>query len=334
MTDEVAAVEETPVDDRAAMQAVWDANHGDDRPRDEHGRFAAAEPAVSEEAEAPEPPEEPEATEQPEDAPEPPGHLPRAVKEVWASLDETARDAISSSQDEMARKLGDATRVQRAAQPVYDVIVKAAQEMPTLAGMTPEDIAKDVFDLARWGNALNTDPRGTLLSIAREKGIDLTGAEPTEAPQQTSADHQAAQLQTRIDQLERQLRQVADPNAIQSQIQTTMETARIEAEIGAFASQKPEWGVLEPHIQARIPSMMDENPHLSPMEVLSYTYDTVAKELLNPLRSAAAEHATKARKAEAAHAAASINVEPESAGSAAPKSEWEVAKEIWERNHG
>lgn len=342
MTEATAAVVETPevISDEAAMAAVWD--KANEQPRDDAGRFAerpaeAAESATDAPSEGATEPEATAETPEPEEAPgpviEPPGHLPREVKEAWADMPEAARDAISRSQAEMARNLGEANRERQAIRPIYDQVVRAAQELPQLANMTPGKIAEDVFALAKWAAALEADPAGTLIGVAQQRGVDLRAA--LDGQQQSEAPSgEVAALNQKVAQLEAALQQYASPEALHEQITMTMQQDRIAADVSAFAASKPAWNLLQHEIMNQIPDVRDANPHLSPREVLELTYNTVEQQTLNPLISAAAENAVKSRKAEAARAAKSINVSPDSAGKPAPMTDDEMMSQIWDRNLG
>ena len=197
--------------------------------------------------------------------------------------------------------------------------------------MQPEEIAAQVFELAQWSARLQNDPVGALTAIAAHRGVgDQLRAHFSGEPQE--ADPMAG-VRAEIAGLKQQLAQAQQAPDIDAQVQHQMNVARLQGEVEAFAQSKADWGVLEPHIQAALPEQQAAHPDLSPIEVLEMTYNTVANQLLHPLRSAAAETAVNAQKADAARQAASVNVTPEGAGAPAPLSEDEEMDKIWARHH-
>lgn len=335
-----------------ALDAIWEKGEAEavnNQPRDEGGRFATkeADPAMEEKTEDPAIPsiEDEKAAEAPEvtaeaegdkgtegTAPEAPSHLPRAIRDVWGALDENTRAVIDSTQRDYARRLSEAETVRRSAGPVYERLVQAQREMPALSQMTPEQIAANVFELSQWANRLEQDPVGALMSIAAHRGVVDDLRQKIVGGAETAADPMR-ELRQELAALKSQLGQRPDPDAIKSQIEQEMLVANLGREVEAFAKSKADWGVLEPHVQARLPEMLEANPHLAPIEVLEHTYNTVANDLLHPLRSAAADEAVKARKADAARAAASLNVQPEGAGDPVPMSEDEAMDAVWAKHH-
>lgn len=316
--DELHAAEpEAPVEEAPPLS--------DDRPRDEHGRFIAKEGEEAP-AEAAETPEEPEVKV------EAPSHLPKAIRERWAALDEETRSVLDENQRDYAKRLQQAEDYRRAAGPVYDRLVQAAKDMPALQQQTPEQIAAQVFELAQWANRLETDPVGAIMAIASHRNVmDQLKAKFGEAP---DAPDPMADLRQQVADLQQQLAQRVDPQAIESQVAQQMELARLQAEIDAFSRSKADWEAVQPHIAERVPEMRDANPHLGPIEVLEHTYNTVKQELFDPLFSAAATDAVKAQKADAARKAASINVQPSGAGEPPPMSEDDALNAIWDKHHG
>ena len=320
------------------LDRIWNENEGD-QPRDERGRYATKE---EEAAEAPETPVEAEAEEKAPEAEkveeeatapvvEAPSHLPRAIREVWADLPEAARNVIDENQQSYAKRLSVAEEYRRSLDPIHQRIQQARQDLPALANMQPEEIAAQVFELAQWSARLQSDPVGALTAIAAHRGVgDQLRAHFSGEPQE--ADPMAA-MRAEMAEMRQQLAQRQQAPDIDAQVQHQMHVARLQGEVEAFAQSKADWGVLEPHIQAALPEQQAAHPDLSPIEVLELTYNSVANQLLHPLRSAAAESAVNAQKADAAKKAASVNVTPEGAGAPAPLSEDEEMDKIWAKHH-
>lgn len=322
---EPAEVAEVSAED--AAREIWNRSE-ENQPRDERGRFAVADEKPADAAV-----ETPETPVQAEPANDAPSHLPRAIREVWGTLDEGTRTVISDTQREYAKRLQEAEQIKRAAGPVYDRLVQAAKDMPGLADKTPDQIAAEVFELSQWANRLQADPVEAIMAIANHRNVaDQLKARFAGGEQPAAPDPMAAVMQE-LAALKAQIAGRPDPAAIETQVAQQMEAARMQGEVEAFAQSKPDWGILEPHIQNRLPQVMEENPHLKGIELLDHAYNTVATELLNPLRSAAVADTARANKAEAAKAAASINVQAEGAGEPAPLSDREAALAIWQRDH-
>lgn len=264
VTAEVAApvVTETPsapepVSEDAAMDAIWDKmqDEGEETP-------PPAEPAKVEEAK----PDLATITTPPD--------LPSGIKEKWAEIPETAREAVLASHRDLSRKLADQGRVVQASKPVFDVLVKAAQEIPTLANMTPAAIAQDVFAMAKIQGDLAQNPVQTILGIAKQYGaIDgLKQVFAGQAPDQSAQMSQA--MMRELQQLRSQLQQVADPTVIESRVQQTLAARDTERMVGEYAGQKEHWAEVEPLIPDLIPVVRQKlGEGASAKDVLDAAYD-------------------------------------------------------------
>ncbi len=259
--EQVAApVTETPsepVSEDAAMDAIWDKmQEGEDEVP------PPAEAAKPEEAK----PDLGTITTPPD--------LPAGIKEKWAEIPETAREAVLASHRDLSRKLADQGRMVQASKPVLDVLIQAAQEIPSLAGMTPAAIAKDVFAMAQIQGELAQNPVKTLLGIAKQYGA-LEGLQQVF---QGKAPDQSAQMQTalvqEIQQMRRQLQQVADPTAIEQRVHQTLTARDTERMVGEYAGQKEHWGEVEPLIPDLIPVVRQKlGEGASAKDVLDAAYD-------------------------------------------------------------
>ena len=326
-----------------ALAEIWDRHEEESQPRDDRGRYATKEEGEAEEtAEAPEKAVEAEAEEKApkqeeakeEDAApvvEAPSHLPKAIREAWGEMPDHVRSVLDENQRSYAQRLADAENYRRSFDPIRQRIEQARQDLPAMANMAPEQIAAQVFELAQWSNRLEQDPVGALMAIAAHRGVgdQLRAQFNGEAPQSDPV----AEMRAKIADLEQKLETRQQAPDIDAQVQQEMHRARLQGEVEAFAQSKADWGVLEPHVQAALPEHMAAHPDLSPVEVLELTYNAVANQLLHPLRSAAADEAVKARKADAAKAAASVNVSPEGAGEPAPLTEDEMHSQVWDRHN-
>ena len=152
MTEQLAAVDTPAPSELDEMGALFDKLTADgiteeetpiakEEPTDGLQQEEKAEGLTEENAEPAPEPEKPA-----EPAPEAPTDLPPALRAKWANMPEEARDAVLSSHRDLARRLADQGRVVQASKPVFDVLVQAAKEIPTLADMTPQQIAAENLD--------------------------------------------------------------------------------------------------------------------------------------------------------------------------------------------
>jgi hypothetical protein len=310
------AVETAP--DLAAMEAVW-AKHQDAAEAPEAPAEAEPGPAAAEAAPEPEP--------APAVVIEAPSDLPASLKDGWSELPEKTRDAIVSTQREFSRKLADQGRIVQATKPVYDVLIDAAKEMPTLANMTPAEIARDMFPLARVMAGLRDKPVETILGVAQKYGaIDQLRAALTGAQAPTN---DTSALMRQIEDLKR----AADPKAIEQRVHQTIQTTEATRLVSDYAASKEHWGAVE----AVMPQMVQmaqqmKGPGASARDVLDTAYD-MAVHAIPDLRAkviapAQAQAAPDPARAEAALRAKSVNVSGKPS-SQAPQTERQAMEAVW-----
>lgn len=336
MTDETTAAVASPdagapaeASDDALMGAIWDKLNGDaapsEAPEEEAPAEDAAEDATAEEAEAEAP--EPEAEAQPEIAP-PPSDLPAAIKDAWKDIPEAARDAFVRSQRDMSAKLADAGRVAKAAKPTFDVLVRAAKEIPTLANMTPEAIAEDVFRMAQIQDSLARDPVRTLLGVANDYGA-------LDALKQAFATGQVPQPQA-------PQRPAVDPKQIETMAEAAARRALAQSEserlVQTFATGREHWSEVEPLIPSLIPAARRTlGESASAQDVLDRAYDMAvhahpelrAKVMQAPQQAPATPDPAKV---EAARKAKSVNVTSRTNGKPKPMTERQAMEAVWDRH--
>ena len=327
VTEEVAApvAVETPsepvaVDEDAAMDAIYD-KMADDGVEEEPA------PVV----EKPEEPAEPALAQITT-----PPDLPAGIKEKWAEIPESAREAVLSSHRDLSRKLADQGRVVQASKPVFDVLVKAAQEIPSIQGMTPAQIADDVFAMAKIQGQLNTDPVRTILGIAKQYGA-LGALQQAFTGQAVQPPETTAMVQE-IRRLQAQLQQFADPTAIDQRVNQTLTTRDTERMVGEYASKREHWADVEPMIPTMIPLAKQRLGNgASAQDVLDAAYDMAvhANPDLRPKQTEAAPAPAVADPArlQAALKAKSVNVTSLPA-KAKPATEDEAMDAVWEKHRG
>jgi hypothetical protein len=272
MTDEIADTVEVaaPVEVQAPAEVTEDDALGA-----MFDKLTADEP-VAEEPEAVEPvdaEETPEVISAPAEVETPPD-LPANIKAKWAAMPEDAREAVLSSHRDMSRKLADQGRVVQASKPIYDVLVQAAQDIPSMRDMTPAQIAQDVFAMARIQGDLNKDPVRTILGIAKQYGAldGIRQAIAGQQPDQGAA--QNVQMAQELKALRAQVSQFADPTLIEQRVTQTLTTRDTERMVSDYAGQKEHWAAVEPMIPALIPIVQQRlGQGASAQDVLDAAYD-------------------------------------------------------------
>ena len=349
------AIEQTPESPRdklyAHMDKVWDKLHAepeaseDEDPteetaetkaesqpdRDEKGRFKAKE-AENEQAEE----SVEEKTEAEAKKTEAPGSLPYAVKQVWDKIPEEARAALHESQNRMSSEMGAMRKRDQAIGPIFEQIQAAAKELPFLADMKPEQIGQEVFQLARWAQALGADPASgaqALLSMADRYGTReaLQQAIGGQVPDQTAqTQHALRQMQLKIQSLENDL--------------AAARQEPVQNDVTRFAQSKGEdWALVETSLPAHIEAARAEMPHANSTQLLEAAWERATwahpqfrerllAERANAAAAEAARAAEEARKADAQRAAR-LNVRPNGAGKDKPQTPREAMEEAWARLH-
>jgi hypothetical protein len=329
MTEENAApVEGTAAPETAEldqMAAIWDKYQGEaETPEEKAPEETAAEPEKAEEA-------APETTLA---AIEAPTDLPAAIKAKWAEIPESARDAVLASHRAMAGKLTEQGRVTQAAKPVYDVLVQAAREIPSMQDMTPAQIAADVFEMAKVQHALNTDPVGTLLQIAQQHGA-LQGLAARLSGQ--AVDVQAGQsvvLAKHLQTLQEQIAQLSDPAKVEFRVEQALAQREVSRTVEEYASTKEHWADVEPILPQFIEiAQQGQGDGASAKDILDAAYD-MAIHAIPALRAkvtAATAPATDPRLTAAQMKAKSVNVVSRPSGQGRPLTEREAMEAVWDK---
>ena len=348
MTENTAAVIETPApSEDDAMAAVWDKLASEEveqpepakeEPTDGLQQEEKAE-EVTEDAPEAETAEETEAEEQePEDQPEAPTDLPASLRAKWANMPEDAREAVLASHRDLNRRMADQGRVVQVAKPVYDVLVRAASEIPTLKDMTPAQIAGDVFKMAQIQGQLAQDPVNTILGIAKQYGAMDAIKQAVSGQSQTDAARENVALVKEIRDLRSQLERNANPEAFEQRINQTLTVRETERMVSDYATQKEYWSDVEPVIPQMIPIAQQRlGEGASPKDVLDAAYDMAIHaipDLRAKVKTAVSTPATPDPARTAAQLKAkSVNVKSTSSGKPKPQSEEERLSAIWDKYH-
>ena len=342
MTEQAAAVDTPAPSELDEMGALFDKLTADgiteeetpiakEEPTDGLQQEEKAEGLTEENAEPAPEPEKPA-----EPAPEAPTDLPPALRAKWANMPEEARDAVLSSHRDLARRLADQGRVVQASKPVFDVLVQAAKEIPTLADMTPQQIAADVFKMAQIQGQLAANPVQTLLGIAKQYGAleGIKQAVAGQAPNQTAQENVA--LMQEVRRLNSLLQNVSNPEVIDQRINQTLTTRDTERMVSEYAAQKEHWASVEPVIPQFIPMAQQMlGGGASAQDVLDRAYDMAIHAMpdLRKMVSAPAQAQAKPDPArtQAQLNAKSVNVKPAAPSQGKPLTERQAMEQAYDR---
>lgn len=293
---------------------------------------------ADEPAEAVEPaPEAVEAVEAPEPAPEAveaPTDVPVALRKHWGALPEDAREAVLSSQREMSRKLSDMGRQVQGIAPIRDVLLDAVKANPAIANMRPDEVARDVMELAKVSADFRSKPLETFLSLAQKHNMvdalrQALGGQP-QAAQQT------ATLQNELRELKQQLARAANPEFIREQVSAVTMQERVLSDVQAFAATQEHWQEVEAYMPKVIPLIREAMPDASGKDVLAKAYD-LALQTYRPELKAKAQAAVEAaaqpdpERTQAALKAKSINVTGRTTGKSREMTEEEIYSAAYDR---
>lgn len=339
--DPIVDTAETPeVSEDDELSAIWD------RDDSEHTEVEPLEDAASEPEQAQQKDDEAEASEEPEEAgeakveaSEAPSDVPRAVKEHWKDIPEGARDSIVETHRDMSRKLAEQGRLVQGISPIRDVLTDAIKQNPALASMRPQDLARDVMQLSRISAQFNERPLETIMGLVKQHGIEdqfraaLAGQQPTESMNVNT------ELKREITALKQQLRQVSDPDFVQSQAEQVLNRDRVQSSVNEFASTADHWSEVEAVMPQYIQAVKAISPDASSLDVLKEAYDLAVSrnvpEALKAKQPASEEEPAEAdpKKTEAALKAKSVNVRSKPNDRSRKLTEDEELSKVWERNN-
>jgi hypothetical protein len=287
----------------------------------------AAEPAPEAQEAPTEAETAPEATEAPTD-------VPVALRKHWGAIPEEGREAIVKAQREMSSKLSDMGRQVQGLGPIKNVLVEASKTHPELMNMRPEELARDVMELAQFSAAFKSKPLETFISLAQKHGMtDALRQALAGQPQQAQG---AAALQNEIATLKQQLARAADPEFIREQVSAVTTQERVLSDVQAYAAQQEHWADVESHLPKVIPLVKEAMPDASAKDVLAKAYE-LALQTYRPDLKAKAQAAVEAaaqpdpERAKAAIQAKSINVTGRTAGKPREMTEEEIYSAAYDR---
>lgn len=158
----------------------------------------------------------------------------------------------------MGNRLADQGRYIQALNPIKDVLVQAAQEIPNLMNMKPEQVASEIMVLAKVSRDLQEKPLETLMGIVQKRGLGAQMAAALSGQPPANDEKQVSDLKNHISALEKRLEQVSDPNYFRSQVTQITAESQTESLVSEFAATAEHWAEIEPHIPTYIPIVRSE----------------------------------------------------------------------------
>lgn len=313
---ETAAPEATPAPSiREALEsAMGGAPQGEtaeekaarDYARDEAGRFAKAQEDAAKAAQ--EAPKQPEA----------PVWRPNWYKDEfgdWRQMPEPFRQALQERERAFAVEIQRRAEALKPWDTVNQALTEYQQELQA-AGVTPHQYVQNLVQADRY---LRTQPVEALQWIAKSYGVDLAQlaqqaiqGEQALTPEQRQYRAELEELRQLKAQQENWLRQQQEQQRLAQEAQERAEMARIEAEIQAFAKDRPHFET----VRGLMAPLMDSGA----ASTLAEAYDMAvrAHPELGP-RMLAEQQRAQAQKAKAAGVSSLRGAPTPGASSANPK---------------
>lgn len=249
--------------------------------------------------------------EQQKDSTPAPQSWSKEAKSEWAKVPESIRAEVAKREMDIHQMVTRHDGELRLGREIKDIVTPY---MPLIqaAGSTPANTINGLLNTAYQLQTGTADARKNIIrQIAKDYGVDLAdiGAE------QEYTDPTIAQLQREIESL----KQAANPVALKSQLQEEMESAKINAEVQAFASDPA-----NVHYQA-VKGIMASLLGNGQAANLKEAYDMAcyaSPQIRSTLEAKARAEQEAKRKAELAkkkHASASITGSPAISNSSAKK---------------
>ena len=323
MSEQNAAVDETPADETDALGAIYDK--------------LTAESPVEETEQTPAPAETAQEVPAAEAVEEAPTDIPAALRQHWGAIPKEARDAALSWQRDAGRKLAEQGRLVNGVKPVVDVLNRAVREIPSLSKMKPEEVARDVFEGAKMVAAIRANPVPNILNLAKQHGaLDALKAHLAGQPAETG--QQTVQLMQEVRALKQQLAAATDPNRTTQAVSQILAQRDTENFVTSFAAEKQEnWAQVEPFIPNMIPlAKRSLGESASAQDVLAMAYDMAVYAhpdlRAKTLAAAQAPAGSDPARTAAQRAAKSVNVTSQP-GKPAPVSEKAAMAAVWDKYH-
>lgn len=206
-----------------------------------------------------------------------------------------------------------------------------------MADMRPQDVAQEVFQLAKISGDFRSKPVETVMSLIKQHGLEdpmrqaLSGQAPDQGAMQNNA------LRQELSDLKRQLNQVSDPEYLREQVTQFTTQSQVQSEVEKFAQNAEHWGQVEDKMPAAIQFVRESAPDASPQDVLTRAYDLAVGQFVPEAKAtsdkAAQEAATPTdpEKTQAAQKAKSVNVTGRTNGKPRSLTEDQELERAWKR---
>ena len=250
------------------------------------------------------------------------------MKAKWGKLEPEVQTYLATQDKEVARNFTRYGQAVKAAEPLMQA---ANKYRDTFRGwkMSPDQAIDTVMQREI---ALDRDPLGTILHLAKEKGVDLSTYVASQIdpdllppdPRVQRFEMENAQLKRHIAQLENQRHaDLEDMKAYFEHQRTEVEQQRygqLNTVLATFTKDKPDFAKYETKVAALIGPIRSANPELSGEQALAEAYETARWQDSGHRQSLIEAERKKADAAQSARAAAlasSINVQghPQTNGS-------------------
>lgn len=344
-----------PLSEDAAMNAVWDRLHPQDRVERENGKFVSPDPEKRAAADAAQqaPLEGGEGEGQQADPSTVSADVPLpanwAGKEaLWAKLPADVKTEIAEHQTAQHAKFSDLGRKVAAFEPLNNVGAEITQYLNQAAQRAganydgPKTPAEGVAYLFNIQRMMDADAPGTLLQImdtygVRDKVAALLGAKAAEGAD--PAAEQNRQLLAEIADLKRTIASNRfDPAIVERVVDEKTARTRHDEEVSRLVSSKPLYSEIP---EKRMVYFINEaweklGPDADKAAVFDHAYNA-AVEADPALRAKSQAAATAAKdtaeKAAAAKRGTSVNVKSTATGKARPQSEDDAMEEVWRKHN-
>jgi len=259
------------------------------------------------------------------------------LREQWKDIPQAARDAITADRSALNARLSDMGRQVQGIGPIREALVEAVKTLPSLADMRPEDVAKEVFQIAEMSHQFNTQPVETMLGLIQKHNMGEAVMQALSGQSVTGDAQNNVAMQQHIARLEARIQQLGDPKYLQEQVTNITSQERVLSDVTSFADQAEHWADVEPHIPSFIPIIQQKlGEGAAPRAVLEAAYQ-MAIDTFMPEAKAPAQAAIEAapepdpKQAERAIKAKSVNVSGKATGKHREMTEDELLDAAWER---
>lgn len=291
------------------LGAIWDKNQEEQQEQTDQ----STEPEQDEEAEAVEQPvEEPEA----EQAVEIPSTVPKGLREHWGAMPEGAREQVQNVIKEWSDKLSEQGRQMQGIKPIQEELAETAKSIPDFMNMKPHEVAREIRTFRETVLApLNEKPVETLLQVAKQRGVEEQLRAALGGEQSQAGDQLTKAFQT-IQQLQKQVQQLSNPEYMREQVRSITQETSVETEVNDFASKADHWSEVADYMPQFVQAARAKHgPDAPARDVLKAAYDAAvsfvvpeASKASEPTPVDEASVGVDPEKAQAASKAKSVNV--------------------------